>query len=144
MDHRLELLAIVEESAAPYLQQATDRVRGQLRFQMTSNAEEGLHVLRRALPSKLIIVDDSARELSGFTLLRQIRQMEGSIYTPVVLLVNTGDSAALSDAYGAGANSVIVKPDFERDMLLLFTNLLIFWCTINRVARWPEEREERR
>ncbi len=138
MDHRPDLLAILEASTRPYLQQAAARLPRTVRIRLAAGGRDGLTSLGHVLPSRLILVDDAVPDLSAFALLREIRQERRTICTPVVLLIHSRDAGASRDAYGAGANSVIVMPQFEDDLLQLFTNVLLFWCTINRVPRWPE------
>src|SRR5690625_2810948 len=134
MDHRPDLLAILEASTRPYLQQAAARLPRTVRIRLAAGGRDGLTSLGHVLPSRLILVDDAVPDLSAFALLREIRQERRTICTPVVLLIHPRDAGACRHAYGARANSVIGMPQFEDDLLPPFPTSRLSWGPTYRAA----------
>jgi|ERR1051325_4491706 CheY-like chemotaxis protein len=79
-------------------------------------AGEGAYSNRAEFPlPALVLLDLKMRGLTGFDVLRWIRQQPGLRTLRVVILTASDDMRDVSSAYQMGANSFLIKPlDFER------------------------------
>lgn len=96
---------------------------GNYDIQLASNGEEALEFLfaygrytdrsKTRRPS-LILLDLKLPKVSGFEVLKQLRQSEDYRYTPVVILTTSDERSDILRGYQLGVNSYLCKPvDFE-------------------------------
>jgi CheY-like chemotaxis protein len=104
-------------------------------FQRLNRAEDysgtgvGLAIVRSAMK----------RKISGFEVLRQLKQHTKCRSIPVVILTSSNRASDLQNAYQAGANSYLVKPvDFEAFMEMVGT-LHSYWCSLNTLPKGAED-----
>jgi DNA-binding response OmpR family regulator len=80
----------------------------------------------------LVLLDLKLPRRSGFEVLELIRGNEAIQHLPVVVLTSSDNQEDIKRAYGAGANSYLVKP-VTRDALLAMVRALdAFWIKLNR------------
>jgi CheY-like chemotaxis protein len=82
------------------------------------------------LPS-LVLLDLNMPGISGFDVLRWIRQQPGLASLRVVVLTSSDETRDVNQAYQLGANSFLVKPvDFER-FVEISQALAGYWMWLN-------------
>jgi len=83
----------------------------------------------------VILLDLKLPKVDGAEVLRQIKEHPRTRHIPVVVLTSSQEEVDLSETYGLGANSYIVKPvDFEK-----FTEAIrligLYWLLTNEPPR---------
>ncbi len=79
----------------------------------------------------LILLDLKLPKLSGLEVLRQIRARETTRFIPVVVLTASSDPQQIDEAYQAGANSFVRKPDDAAGYSEAVLNISLYWLTLN-------------
>jgi two-component system response regulator len=97
-----------------------------------------------AEPSKsprphLILLDLRLPKLDGFHVLRELKQSERLRAIPVVILTTSSAEIDVLRAYGAHANSYIVKPVGFEKFQQLVRDVEAYWCDRNH---GPDARDE--
>ncbi len=114
-------------------------------IQLVRNGEEALEFLfatgchadrpAQRMPS-LVILDLDLPRVSGFEVLRQIRQTPEYRYTPVVILTTSDEQSDILQGYQLGVNSYLCKPvDFESFADLLQQVSEYWLCTNTRPGK---------
>jgi two-component system chemotaxis response regulator CheY len=83
------------------------------------SAEDGMIALE-LLPNEnidLIITDLNMPNLDGFSLIQKIRTNENFINTPIIVMSNLSDSEDIERAMQLGANSYLIKP-FDQNNII--------------------------
>ena len=83
---------------------------------VASSGSEALRWLERNQPD-LVLLDIMMPDVSGFTVLRQIRSRHSDGEMPVVLVTAFADDQTESQGASAGANSLLRKPLRPRELL---------------------------
>jgi CheY-like chemotaxis protein len=73
------------------------------------DGEEALRLLAEAALPDLVLLDLIMPKMSGFEVLRRLKQDPGSSHTPVVVLSNLGQKGDVEQAMQAGATAYLVK-----------------------------------
>ncbi|HET8706267.1 MAG TPA: response regulator [Pseudomonadales bacterium] len=76
----------------------------------SESGEEGLEILSRDLNFDLILSDWQMPGLSGFDLLKKIREAEATKKLPFIMVTGRSDMEYIQSAIKAGVNDYIVKP----------------------------------
>ena len=85
---------------------------------------------RAAYPMpRLVLLDLSLLHLSGFDVLRWIRQQAALVNLLVVVLTSSDHSSDIQRAYELGANSFLTKPSDPSKLTELVRDLLNHWLT---------------
>ena len=85
----------------------------------------------RGLRPSLILLDLKLPGLTGFDVLKRIREDELTRLIPVVILTSSREHLDLMKAYQLGANSYVRKPvDFEQ-FLTAIQQLGAYWLALN-------------
>lgn len=79
----------------------------------------------------LILLDLKLPKLSGLEVLREIRSKEATRHVPVVVLTTSSDPQQIDEAYRAGANSFVRKPDDASGYSDAVLNISLYWLTLN-------------
>lgn len=82
----------------------------------------------------LVLLDLRLPRRSGFEVLAAIRDDETMRLTPVVVLTSSTQEADIRRAYGAGANSYLVKPVGGEQLLEMVRSLEAYWINLNRTV----------
>ncbi len=86
---------------------------------------------RRRLRPAVILLDLKLPGLSGFDVLKRIRESESTRLIPVVILTSSREHLDLMKGYMLGANSYVRKPvDFEQ-FLTAVQRLSEYWLSLN-------------
>ena len=85
---------------------------------------------RYPLPS-LILSDLKLPRVSGFDVLRWLRDQEGLRRIPVIILTSSRQRRDIDMAYDCGANAYLVKPIESKILVELFQSLATFWVKHN-------------
>ncbi len=80
---------------------------------------------------QLVLLDLNLPRLSGFDVLRWIRQDVGSRRLPIVVLTSSDEPSDISEAYDLGANSYVVKPRGLADLADVARRLREYWLELN-------------
>lgn len=125
MDLDLTLRAFSRASLSNPIQVARD---GQEALDHLAQWEQGA-----PLPV-VILLDLKLPKVDGLEVLRQIKTHPHFSMIPVIVLTTSAGEADIFSAYGAGANSYILKPvDFDR-FLDMAAQIQRYWIVLNQQA----------
>lgn len=82
-----------------------------------ASGEEALQVLQGGARPNLVITDLNMQAMNGIELIRNLRQMPGTRFTPILMLTTESSMDKRQDARSAGATGWIVKPVQPSDLL---------------------------
>jgi two-component system, response regulator len=83
----------------------------------------------------LILLDLKLPKLSGLEVLRKIREREETRHIPVVVLTASSDPSQIDEAYLAGANSFVRKPDDTAGYSEAILSISLYWLMLNENSR---------
>jgi CheY-like chemotaxis protein len=146
MSHRaLFLLVEDDEDQVALIRRAFHKANIINPIQVARSGEEALVYLEGAGPyvnreefplPKLVLLDLKMPGISGFDVLRWIRQQPALKQLRVVVLTASNEIRDVNQAYQLGANSFLVKPvDFE-DFVRLSQAIQGYWIWLNKA---PED-----
>jgi two-component system response regulator len=95
---------------------------------------EGAHAARdpAAQPS-VVLLDLKLPKLSGFDVLKRIRENQRTRLVPVVLLTSSSQEADMIRGYSEGANSFVRKPVQFEAFTEAIRSLGHYWTAVNEV-----------
>lgn len=110
-DQQKAVLLIEDE---PTLQKTISEILIQEGYKMLNalDGEIGLQMALREKPD-LILLDLILPKIDGFEVLENIRKNEATKNTPVIVLTNLENAAAVERALALGAQSYLVKANYE-------------------------------
>lgn len=110
-DQQKAVLLIEDE---PTLQKTISEILIQEGYKMLNalDGEIGLQMALREKPD-LILLDLILPKIDGFEVLENIRKNEATKNTPVIVLTNLENAAAVERAFALGAQSYLVKANYE-------------------------------
>ena len=82
----------------------------------------------------VIILDLKLPKLSGLEVLRNIRENDSTKNIPVVVLTSSDDPKQIEEAFQAGANSFVRKPDDPTDYSEAILNISMYWLMLNETV----------
>ena len=82
----------------------------------------------------VIILDLKLPKLSGLEVLRNIRENDSTKNIPVVVLTSSDDPKQIEEAFQAGANSFVRKPDDPSDYSEAILNISMYWLMLNETV----------
>jgi CheY-like chemotaxis protein len=89
-----------------------------------------LHAAER-LPD-LILLDINMPGLSGFDVLKKLKDDRRLARIPVVMLTSSELSSDVAKAYELGASGYISKPSYMHDIRAILGNTLLYWSAMKR------------
>ncbi|GAB3281412.1 response regulator [Larkinella harenae] len=115
----------------------------QLAFQQTSEkfrlqfASDGTQVLERIrkptfLPD-LILLDLNMPTISGFDVLKQIKNSPRYRHIPVIILSTSDSEIDINRCYELGANTFMVKPSSQNELRDLANLVRQYWFSMARI-----------
>ena len=131
------ILAEDEPNDASFFKRALNRLDDPPRLVWCKNGNEVLTALRERqerdeLP-RLTILDIKMPGMSGIELLRQIKSDKQLAHLPVLIMSSSDEKRDISNAYAAGANGYLVKPNRFQDLRQLVRSIHHFWLKTNRL-----------
>jgi two-component system, response regulator len=88
---------------------------------------------RRALP-KLVLLDLHLPKVSGFDVLRKLKQDPHIKSIPVVVLTSSNEDRDIVESYDLGVNSYVSKPVEFALFVQTITQLVMYWLIVNRFS----------
>ncbi len=90
----------------------------------------------------LILLDLRLPKIDGLDVLRQVKAQPHLSSVPVVVLTSSEHDRDLHEAYQAHANSYLVKPLHQADLVQMLGLIDTYWCANNRQPRQRPADEE--
>ncbi|HXU76610.1 MAG TPA: response regulator [Methylomirabilota bacterium] len=104
---------------------------------------EGVYADRAKYPiPDIILLDLKMPLMSGFDVLRWIRERPGLKRLPVIVLTSSVQDADARTAYDAGANSYLVKPTDFNELVESIKNLGDFWLDGSKLPQTAQNAPE--
>jgi CheY-like chemotaxis protein len=104
---------------------------------------EGVYADRAKYPiPDIILLDLKMPLMSGFDVLRWIRERPGLKRLPVIVLTSSVQDADARTAYDAGANSYLVKPTDFNELVESIKNLGDFWLDGSKLPQTGQNAPE--
>lgn len=109
---------------------------------VVGSGSEALAFLKREPPHTqaprpcVILLDWRMPEMDGGAALQEIRAIPACKFLPVVVFTGSGSQLDARDAYEAGANCYVRKPNDFKEYLTVVQEMVMFWC--RRVIIPPE------
>lgn len=88
-----------------------------------------------AVMPSVVILDLKLPKLSGFEVLKRIRESEVTKNIPVIVLTSSDDEAQIEECYRLGANSYIKKPNDPVEYSDMILQLGMYWLLLNQAPR---------
>ena len=82
----------------------------------------------------VIILDLKLPKLSGLEVLRRIRETDETKLIPVVVMTSSDDPRQVDEAFAAGANSFVRKPDNPNEYSETILNVSMYWLILNETV----------
>jgi diguanylate cyclase (GGDEF)-like protein len=127
------VMMVDDEAAMTELVQDLLEEGGYTRFVSTNAPQQTIDLMRETLPG-LLLLDLMMPGVSGFDILEQVRADPVLRYTPVIVLMELGDSAHKLRALELGATEFLAKPLDPSELLLRVRNTLAFRRHQERLA----------
>ncbi len=89
-----------------------------------SDGTEALGKLRAGEKPDLIITDLNMPKMDGITLIREVRKLPGTRFTPILVLTTESQQAKRQEARRAGATGWMVKPVPAQDLLKVIQQVI--------------------
>jgi CheY-like chemotaxis protein len=80
----------------------------------------------------VVFLDLKLPRMSGFEVLRRIRENEATRFLPVVVLSSSDEDADLARSYELGVNSYILKPVSFTDFVEVTRQMGTYWLLLNQ------------
>lgn len=90
--------------------------------------------LRHPLPA-LVLLDLNLPKFNGYQLMKWLRTQPEIKRIPVVVLTESSDAASINRAYDAGANSYLVKPGEQKEVMRIVEQVRSYWIKLNQRPR---------
>jgi CheY-like chemotaxis protein len=82
-----------------------------------------------------ILLDLRLPKVNGLEVLSKLKAHPNYSSIPVIVLTTSAEDSDINEAYKLGCNSYIVKPvEFEKFMQVA-TQIEVYWCALNTLAR---------
>lgn len=81
-----------------------------------ASGSDGLAIAREFVPD-LVILDMMMPEMTGFEVLKQLREEPGLKSVPIIMLTGVADKEKIKEAINIGVNYYIVKPFEFHDLI---------------------------
>ena len=119
----MAMILLVEDSASMRQMVSFTLQEAGHDIQETEDGVEALNYAKGSNSVDLVLTDVNMPNMDGLTLTRELRELDGYKFTPILVLTTETDAAKKQKGRDAGATGWIEKP-FDPDKLL---------ATINRV-----------
>jgi two-component system response regulator len=87
-----------------------------------------------AVMPAVVVLDLKLPRLSGLEVLKRIREAPATKRLPVVVLTSSEDENQVDEAYKAGANSFIQKPNDPGEYSEMVLEVAMYWLLLNRTS----------
>lgn len=109
MAREVDFILIIDDSTTnQVLMEALLQEEG-FATQAASNAQEAYKIIEKSVP-RLIILDLLMPQVSGVEILKQLRESEQTVKTPIVVVSAVKSTDYIDESIELGANSYFTKP----------------------------------
>ena len=140
------LLVEDEENDVILFQRAVDRSGLKLSMSVVQDGQDAIDYLsgvgpyadrqRYPLPS-LVLLDLNLPRVKGLEVLQWVRQ-HPRLRTLIIVMTSSQSESDLEQAYCLGANSYLVKPNDNQELIALLQALYSYWFKFNRAPNISE------
>lgn len=81
---------------------------------------------------KLILLDLKMPKVDGIEVLKKLKADERTRFIPVVFLTSSREERDITESYGLGVNSYLVKPVDYNDFVKAVSDLGLYWLALNQ------------
>jgi two-component system response regulator len=82
-----------------------------------------------------VLLDLKLPKVSGLEVLRLVKADKRTAYIPIVVVTSSREEPDMTEAYGLGVNSYVVKPvDFDK-FVSAMSSLGLYWLLVNQPLR---------
>ncbi|MEM8706667.1 MAG: response regulator [Actinomycetota bacterium] len=134
---RRALLVEDEPADQTLIVSAFERIGSQITIDVVATVAEAQQALQAETLPVLCLVDLRLRGESGLDLIAWARRDERARLTPFVVLSGSDDRTVVRQAYDAGANAYLVKPQNLADIDELARRIDAFWLGACALADDP-------
>ena len=89
----------------------------------------------------ILLLDIKMPKMSGFEVLRQIRENPATRRLPVVFLTSSNQRSDIDQAYDLGVNSYLVKPPDADALHAMLQNLQGYWLYLSELPQPPQDED---
>ncbi len=111
-----------EEDFSSIVKQMLERA-GKYKVHTFTSGKDGIKAALRKKPN-LILLDIEMPEMSGFEVLKELKEKKKTMSIPVVMLTGRNDEESIEKAVGSYCESYLVKPVKAEDLLSKVENVL--------------------
>lgn len=130
------LLVDDDQAHVIIIRRAIRAVAPRMDIDAIADSAAALTLLRAPGPAPkpdLILLDINMPGLSGFDVLRDVKDDPGLRHIPVVMLMSSELPADIARAYELGASGYISKLSYQHDLRVALGNTLLYWSIMRRV-----------
>lgn len=92
----------------------------------------GAFINRKGMPlPKVILLDLKLPKISGFEVLKSLRENKKTRLIPVVIVTSSQEKSDIDEAYKLGVNSYVVKPLDFCDFMNTISHIGLYWLMVN-------------
>ncbi len=118
-------IMIVDDSPTMLMSMEGMLSKAGLGVSKANNAEEALVILKKGSGKPdMIITDLNMAAMNGIQLIREVRQLPGFAFMPIVMLTTESQQQKRDEAKSAGATGWMVKPVKPQAMLQIVKQLV--------------------
>jgi two-component system chemotaxis response regulator CheY len=117
-------IMIVDDSPTMLMSMEGMLSKAGLGVSKANNAEEALVILKGGDRPDMIITDLNMAAMNGIQLIREVRQLPGFAFMPIVMLTTESQQQRRDEAKSVGATGWMVKPVQPQAMLQVVKQLV--------------------
>jgi len=132
----MKIILLVEDNPNDQLLaiKAFERNNKEDRVIVAKDGEEALDLLfKNKISPDMLLLDLKLPRISGFEILKQIRDSRIYKTLPVIILSTSGEEQDLLKAYNLGCNSYIRKPVDFSEFITAVKDIRDYWLDLNEV-----------
>ena len=117
-------ILVVDDSATMVMSVKSSLEMSDFHVETAGDGEEAMAKLKGGYKPDLIITDIHMPNMGGMELIKNVRQMPGLSFTPILTLTTESDSGKRDEAKKLGATGWLVKPIAGPELIKVLKQLL--------------------